>query len=46
MGHSAPEMKLSVYAKQEDTRLPEAMKQMSGFLHGDKTAKEPITRGS
>ena len=44
MGHSTPEMTLSVYTRQEDTRLPEAMKQMSGFLHGDKTVKDPATR--
>ena len=44
MGHSTPEMTLSVYTRQEDTRLPEAMKQMSGFLHGDNAAKEPAAR--
>ena len=44
MDHSTPEMTLSVYTRQEDTRLPEAMKQMSGFLHGDNAAKEPAAR--
>ncbi|MBR1473674.1 MAG: tyrosine-type recombinase/integrase, partial [Paludibacteraceae bacterium] len=44
MGHSTPEMTLSVYTRQEDTRLPEAMKQMSWFLHGDNAAKEPAAR--
>ena len=37
MGHSTPEMTLKVYAKKEESRLPDAMRKMESFLAGNAT---------
>ena len=34
MGHSTPEMTLKVYAKKEESRLPDAVRKMETFLAG------------
>jgi len=34
MGHATPEMTLKVYAKKEESRLPDAMERMESFLAG------------
>ena len=34
MGHSTPEMTLKVYAKKEESRLPDAVRKMESFLAG------------
>ena len=34
MGHATPEMTLKVYAKKEESRLPDALERMESFLAG------------
>ena len=34
MGHATPEMTLKVYAKKEESRLPDAMEKLESFLAG------------
>ena len=34
MGHATPEMTLKVYAKKEESRLPDAVEKMESFLAG------------
>ena len=34
MGHATPEMILKVYAKKEESRLPDAMEKLESFLAG------------
>ena len=38
MGHSTPDMTLKVYAKKEESRLPDAVRKMETFLAGCPTA--------
>ena len=32
MGHATPEMTLKIYAKQEESRIPDAIEKVSSFL--------------
>ena len=32
MGHATPEMTLKIYAKQEESRIPNAIEKVSSFL--------------
>ena len=43
LGHSTPDTTLKIYTRQEDTRLPEAMKRMDAFLSsGERASKQAV----